>query len=57
MTYTVYLTQHTYGFVEVEANSEREAKEKAYQASIDGDVHWSDSELEAVDLMLEQEEG
>ena len=56
MKYIVHLTEHTYGLVEVEANSEREAKEKAYQASIDGDVHWCDSELKVFDLILEQED-
>lgn len=46
MTYTVFLTAHRYGFVEVEANSAEEAKEKAMQAEFDGDAHWTDRELE-----------
>lgn len=46
MTYTIYLTRHEYGFVEVEANSVEEAKEKAFEAEWAGDVHWADAEVE-----------
>lgn len=46
MTYTVFLTRHEYGFVEVEANSVDEAKEKAFESEQMGDVHWADAEIE-----------
>lgn len=54
MTYTIYLTAHEYGFVEIEANSEEEAREMAYEAEMDGDVHWCDREVEVTDLLLEE---
>lgn len=46
MTYTVFLTAHEYGFVEIEADSVEEAEEKAIEADMFGDVHWVDRELE-----------
>lgn len=54
MTYTVYLTAHEYGFVEVEAESEEEAREKAMEAEMDGDVHWADREVETTGFEINE---
>lgn len=46
MKYTIAITSHEYGFVEVEADSTEKAKEKALEAEANGDVHWAGREVE-----------
>lgn len=46
MKYTIAITSHEYGFVEVEADSTEKAKEKDLEAEANGDVHWADREVE-----------
>jgi hypothetical protein len=48
MKYTIFLTKHTYGFIEIEANSIDEATEIAAEEAYYGDVHWTDSDAEVV---------
>lgn len=54
MTYTVYLTAHEYGFVEVEAESAKEAYDKAMEAEMNGDVHWADREVETTGFEIDE---
>ena len=56
MKYTVYVTSHRYGFVEVKAKSTEEAKQKAINKALKNDAHWIDRDITVSDCMLEDDE-
>lgn len=47
MKYQVNITETHYGFVEVEAESEEQARELAYDMVCEGQAHWGKMEIEA----------
>ena len=45
-TYTFYVTETSYGSVEVEANTVEQAEELAYEKFASGNTIWGNSEVE-----------
>lgn len=50
MKYRVDVNEKSYGFVEVEAASQKDAIAKAYEAEADGDAIWNNSDVEIIDV-------
>lgn len=50
MKYIVYLKDTSFGFVELEASSKKEAEEKAMDELFNGNIKWGDSEAEVVEI-------
>lgn len=53
MKYLARITMFEYGFVEVEAKSEEEARELAECAVDEGSVMWHDGEITGVTLKMQ----
>lgn len=45
MKYHVTITEINYGGIDIEANNEKEAQERARQEYYNGNVFWKDSEI------------
>ena len=50
--FIISINETSYGSVEIEAESEEEAREKAVAAYYDGNVHWGDSEYTITSVAL-----
>lgn len=50
MKYIVYLKDTSFGFVKLEADSQKEAEEKAMEELFNGNIKWGDSESEVVGI-------